>query len=73
MMWGAIVGVLLIVASIWLYRRGQRVYGLIGIVLGIAALLLGYWSESTIEDEDTDVPVGTTEDAATPLSDEGGV
>lgn len=72
MVWGLIVGVLLIVASTWVYRRGYRVYGVIGIALGIAALVLGYWFDQANPDDGEDVDVGT-EAAGTPTPDEGGV
>jgi hypothetical protein len=73
MVWWVVVGVLMIVTSVWLYRRGLKVYGAIGIVLGIAALLTGYWSDTTIDDTEPDVPVGTVEGVATPEAGEGGV
>lgn len=74
MVWGLVIGVLLIVASIGLYRRGLRVWAVIGFALAIAALLLGYWSDSTIDDDEgSDVPVATIEGAATPVLEEGGV
>lgn len=73
MVWGMIIGVALIVASIWLYRRGLWVWAVIGVVLGIAALLLGYWSDVTIDDTGTDQPVTTEEGAASPVPEEGGV
>ncbi len=73
MVWGLVVGVLLIVASIGLYRRGLRVWAVIGFALAIAALLLGYWSDSTIVDDDVDQPLAPEEGAATPALEEGGV
>lgn len=74
MVWGLVVGVLLIVASIWLYRHGLKVWGAIVLVLALVALLMGYWSDTTIvDDAGMDEPVGTVEGAATPEADEGGV
>jgi hypothetical protein len=73
MVWGLIVGAVLIAVSIWLYSRGRKRYGAIGIALGIAVVLLGYWSGQVIEDEgDPDVPAPADE-VATPEVDEGGV
>lgn len=73
MIWGLVTGVLLIGASVWLYRHGLKVYAMIGLVLGIAVLLMGYWSGQVIEDSASDVPGGTVEGIATPETDEGGV
>lgn len=73
MVWGLVAGVLLIAASVWLYRHGLKVYGVIAVVLGIALLLMWYWSAQVIDDTDVDVPAGTVEGIATPDTDEGGV
>lgn len=73
MVWGLVIGILLIVGSIWLYRRGLRVWAVIGVALGIAALLSGYRSDITIDEAETDQPVATEDGAASPVPDEGGV
>lgn len=63
---GIIVGVVLIIASIWLYRRGLKVYNLIALALGITSLMLGYWSEQTIITEGrSSMPTGTIRGVAT--------
>jgi hypothetical protein len=66
-----VVGVLLIVASVWLYRRGLRLYAKIGLVLAIAALLTGFWTQDTAEDGDLEE--SPTVQDATPDASEGGV
>lgn len=73
MVWGLVAGVLLIAVSLWLHLHGLRVCGVIGLVLGIAVLLMGYWTAQVIDDSGSDVPVGTVEGIATPETDEGGV
>ncbi len=73
MVWGLVACVLLIAASVWLYRHDLKVYGAIGLVLGIAVLLLGYWSAQVIDDTEVDVPAGTVEGIATPNTGEDGV
>jgi len=73
LVWGLVAGVLPIVASVWLYRQRLKVYAVICLVPGIAALLLGYWSTQVIDDSVSDSPAGRAEGIATPAIGEGGV
>jgi len=73
MVWGLVASILLIVASVWLYRQRLKLYAAICLVLGIAALLLGYWSAAVMDNSVSDSPGGTVEGIATPATGEGGV
>lgn len=66
-----IIGILLIVGSIWLRRGGLKLYAAIALVLAIAALLTGYWTQVTVEDDDLDEPAIV--EGGTPAMEEGGV
>lgn len=50
--WFILGAVLVTLLSYGLWRRGMRLYGVIGGVIAIVMLLVGYWSDVEISDTD---------------------